>query len=94
MKLRGSRKTCWPQGTRMASSSLQKTMCEFAFHSLQTTGIFQYSGMEALIRSQRENIAELDAAIAANRDEITKVSQHINIYLTLHSTLSLTTSVE
>ena len=77
----------------MASSSLQKTMREIAFH-LQTTGIFQYSGMEALIRSQRENIAELDAAIAANKDEITKVSRHINIYLTLHSTLSLTTSVE
>lgn len=33
-----------------------------------------YSGMEALIRSQRENIAEFEAAIAANKDEIAKVS--------------------
>lgn len=33
-----------------------------------------YSGMEALIRSQRGNITELEAAIAANKDEITKVS--------------------
>ena len=30
--------------------------------------------MEALIRSQRENLAELEAAIAVNKDEITKVS--------------------
>ena len=29
--------------------------------------------MEALIRSQREGIAELEAAIAANKDEISKV---------------------
>lgn len=33
-----------------------------------------YSGMEALIRSQRGNIAEFEAAIAANKDEIAKVS--------------------
>lgn len=30
--------------------------------------------MEALIRSQRDNIAEFEAAIAANKDEIAKVS--------------------
>jgi hypothetical protein len=30
--------------------------------------------MEALIRKQRESITELEAAIAANKDEVTKVS--------------------
>ncbi len=32
-----------------------------------------YSGMETMIRSQREAIAELEAKVQANMDEITKV---------------------
>ena len=41
------------------------------------------SGMEALIRSQRENMAEFEAAIAANKDEITKV-RILNVQYIVH----------
>ena len=39
--------------------------------------------MEALIRSQRENMAEFEAAIAANKDEITKV-RILNVQYIVH----------
>lgn len=74
MRLKGSRKICWPHVTRMASIFHQKTMRELVkMFMIFVYNIFLCSGMEALIRSQRVNIAEFEAAIAANKDEITKV---------------------
>lgn len=78
MRLRGSREICWPHVTRMASTFHQRTMRELVSTYVCVCTLCMciqllYSGMEALIRSQRENIAEFEAAIAANKDEITKV---------------------
>ena len=77
MRLRGSREICWPHVTRMASTFHQRTMRELVSTYVCMYFVYvystSYSGMEALIRSQRENIAEFEAAIAANKDEIAKV---------------------
>ena len=100
MRLRDSRKICWPLETKMAFTFHRRTMrestsvtCLCHMIGMMCCSVVpgcMCSGMEALIRSQRENMAEFEAAIAANKDEITKVSiQNTYMYTLTNSFIVL-----